>query len=265
MNQRVCESHLPNVREIAEIGLGLWLIKDGDRYGLTAVDQTMQLLLRRLQKRTDVLLPHALNYVAALLKPLFEKVDTVDYARKSRDLKMTEEYAAAPVPAFKLRHYRRASSARCWPFFVARYFIERPFTDRPFTFNPLMRLASPVGGCYNPVKEGLPVCLLCSRPSVKRDLCKRHYDNAWEKIRAGRATWAYLIANGKAGAAKKPGFDRNGRTKERCCLLCAQPPRRTRQRRAGVPVGTEGVPRPVPFQSWWPSRFGRSGSDPVAG
>jgi hypothetical protein len=63
-------------------------------YALTAVDQTMQLLLRRMRKRSDVLAPLALNYVAALLKPLLEKVDTVDYARKSRDLKVTEEYAA---------------------------------------------------------------------------------------------------------------------------------------------------------------------------
>ena len=54
----------------------------------------MQLLIRRIPKRTDVLLPFALNYVAALLKPLLEKVDTTDYARKSRDLKVAEEYAA---------------------------------------------------------------------------------------------------------------------------------------------------------------------------
>lgn len=63
-------------------------------YSLTVVDQTMQLLLRRLLRKSDVLLPQALNYVAALMKPLLEKVDTVDYSRKSRDLKVTEEYAA---------------------------------------------------------------------------------------------------------------------------------------------------------------------------
>jgi hypothetical protein len=63
-------------------------------FALTAVDQTMQLLIRRIPKRTDILLPFALEYVATLLKPLLEKVDTTDYARKSRDLKVAEEYAA---------------------------------------------------------------------------------------------------------------------------------------------------------------------------
>lgn len=63
-------------------------------YSMTVVDQIMQLLLRRMAKKSDVLVPLALNYVAALMKPLFEKVDTVDYSRKSRDLKVAEEYAA---------------------------------------------------------------------------------------------------------------------------------------------------------------------------
>jgi hypothetical protein len=63
-------------------------------HALSTVDQTMQLLMRRLPKTSDVLLPLALEYVATLLKPLFEKVDTIDYSRKSRDLKMAEEYAA---------------------------------------------------------------------------------------------------------------------------------------------------------------------------
>jgi hypothetical protein len=63
-------------------------------HALSAVDQTMQLLTRRLPKTSDVLLPFALEYVATLLRPLFDKVDTIDYSRKSRDLKMAEEYAA---------------------------------------------------------------------------------------------------------------------------------------------------------------------------
>jgi hypothetical protein len=63
-------------------------------YSLPVVDQLMLLLMRRLAKRSDVLLPQALNYVASLMKPLLDKVDTVDYSRKSRDLKVTEEYAA---------------------------------------------------------------------------------------------------------------------------------------------------------------------------
>jgi hypothetical protein len=63
-------------------------------HALSAVDQTMQLLLRRLPHTSEVLLPFALDYVAKLLRPLLEKVDTVEYSRKSRDLKTAEEYAA---------------------------------------------------------------------------------------------------------------------------------------------------------------------------
>ena len=63
-------------------------------FGLMAVDQTMQFLLRRIPKRTDVLLPHVLNHVAGLLKPMLEKIDAVEYVRKSRSLKVAEDYAA---------------------------------------------------------------------------------------------------------------------------------------------------------------------------
>lgn len=63
-------------------------------YGMVAMDQAMALLVRRMHKRTDVLLPIVLDYVASTLKPLLEKIDTIDYARKSRQLKVVEEYAA---------------------------------------------------------------------------------------------------------------------------------------------------------------------------
>jgi hypothetical protein len=36
----------------------------------------------------------ALDYVAAFMEPLLKTVNTVDYARKSRELKVSEEYAA---------------------------------------------------------------------------------------------------------------------------------------------------------------------------
>lgn len=83
-HQEAYDSALNSVQALERLGA----------YALTAVDQTMQLLLRRVPKKTDVLVPMALDYVTKLLKPLLEKVDAVDYARKSRDLKVAEEYAA---------------------------------------------------------------------------------------------------------------------------------------------------------------------------
>jgi hypothetical protein len=68
-------------------------------FAMTAVDQTMFLLAKRTGKRTDVLLPHVLNYVATFLKPLLDKIDTADYTKKSRDLKLTVEYAVRLMKA----------------------------------------------------------------------------------------------------------------------------------------------------------------------
>jgi Serine dehydrogenase proteinase len=62
-------------------------------FALTAVDQSMMLYVARTGKRTDVLLPHILTYVTNFLRPLLEKIDTVEYTRRSRELKVAEDYA----------------------------------------------------------------------------------------------------------------------------------------------------------------------------
>ena len=83
---------------------------------MTAVDQTMMLLARRTGKRIDVLLPHILNYVAMFLRPLLDKIDTVDYTKKSRDLKLTEEYAVRLMrPNYQFTNARR----------IARQLVEK--------------------------------------------------------------------------------------------------------------------------------------------
>lgn len=60
---------------------------------LDAVDQTMQLLIQRTGKKTEVLLEPTLHYVAEMMAPLFRKIDTVHYTSTSRMLKVAEEYA----------------------------------------------------------------------------------------------------------------------------------------------------------------------------
>lgn len=62
-------------------------------FSLRTIDQTMLLLSRRSPKTTDVLLPIVLDYAAKFVKPLLDKIDTVDYTLKSRELKVAEEYA----------------------------------------------------------------------------------------------------------------------------------------------------------------------------
>jgi hypothetical protein len=62
-------------------------------FSLSVVDQAMQMLLPRTQKKIETLLPLVLNFSASLVRPLIESIDSVDYSRKSRDLKVAEEYA----------------------------------------------------------------------------------------------------------------------------------------------------------------------------
>jgi len=62
-------------------------------FALAATDEAMMLYVRRTGKRTDVLLPHVLTYAANFVRPLLEKIDTVEYTRRSRELRVAEEYA----------------------------------------------------------------------------------------------------------------------------------------------------------------------------
>ncbi|HXN23335.1 MAG TPA: hypothetical protein VOA41_11400 [Candidatus Dormibacteraeota bacterium] len=62
-------------------------------FALQAVDTSMIYLKRRTKKSLNVLLPGVQNFVATMLRPLFEKIDTVHYTQMSRLLKVAEEYA----------------------------------------------------------------------------------------------------------------------------------------------------------------------------
>jgi hypothetical protein len=62
-------------------------------FALQAVDAGMMLLGGRSGKSVATLLPLMQNFVANMLRPLFEKIDTVHYTQMSRSLKVAEEYA----------------------------------------------------------------------------------------------------------------------------------------------------------------------------
>jgi hypothetical protein len=83
-------------REREDFGSALDAVQSLERlnaFAMTAIDQIMPFLLRRTGKKIDTLLPHMLNYSATFVRPLLEKIDTVDYTKKSRELKVAEEYA----------------------------------------------------------------------------------------------------------------------------------------------------------------------------
>ena len=50
-------------------------------YALTAFDQAMQLFLSRINKKPDSLMTNALEYAAGIVRPLVEKIDTIDLTR----------------------------------------------------------------------------------------------------------------------------------------------------------------------------------------
>src|SRR5258705_13655266 len=77
-------------------------------FAMTAVDQSMLLLVRRTGRKTVTLLPHVLRYAANFVRPLLEKMDTVDYTGKARELKVAEEYAVRLMaPNYSLRVAKR--------------------------------------------------------------------------------------------------------------------------------------------------------------
>jgi hypothetical protein len=63
-------------------------------FAMTAIDQSMQLLISRTRnKKPELLFPHVFDYATSFLKPLLKKINTVELTRKSRDLKVAEQYA----------------------------------------------------------------------------------------------------------------------------------------------------------------------------
>ena len=60
---------------------------------MNIVDGTMQLLLIRTGKKVEAILPAVLHHGTEFVRPLVEKIDTLDYTEKSRVMKMAEGYA----------------------------------------------------------------------------------------------------------------------------------------------------------------------------
>lgn len=95
-------------------------------YALTAFDQAMQLFISRMRKKPDILMPMAINYATTMIKPLVEKIDTFDLTRKSRDLKVAEDYAVRLMRD----HYSEKDSLRIAASLVERYSAHEFIIDR---------------------------------------------------------------------------------------------------------------------------------------
>jgi hypothetical protein len=96
-------------------------------YALTALDQAMTLFLARTRKRPDALLPLALQYATSMIGPLVGKIDSVALTKKSRDLKVAEDYA---VRLMKAAGYPFSTAKRIAGVLVERYSTHGFVIDR---------------------------------------------------------------------------------------------------------------------------------------
>lgn len=99
--------------------------------GLEALVNTLYVLRQAIppgrtpRKRYEALLPHALKFVAESMRPIYEKVDVVQYTARLRDLKVAEEYA---VRLLSPKYHPRVAEQ------LARCLVER-YPDHAFVID----------------------------------------------------------------------------------------------------------------------------------
>ena len=86
-------------------------------YAIRALDEAMTLFLLRTRKKPEILLPFAIDYANKLINPLSSKIDTIDLTKKSRELKVAEEYALRLMRP----NYSRAEAERIANHLVSSY------------------------------------------------------------------------------------------------------------------------------------------------
>jgi hypothetical protein len=108
-------------------------------YAISAVDQAMLLLVPRTGKKPEVLIPHALAYATSIIRPLVEKIDTIDLTRRSRELKVAEDYAVRLMrKTYGIREAQRIASS----------LVER-YSTHPFVIDREEAGKGPTGGGLN--------------------------------------------------------------------------------------------------------------------
>jgi hypothetical protein len=123
---------------------------------ISCFDSMMQLLLMRTGKKVDALLRTVLHHSTEFVKPLVEKVDTLDYTEKSRAMKMAEEYA--------IRLMKHAGYAQGEPEAIARQLVTE-YADHGFVID---------------ADEALNLCTLPDR----RDPVKLHISSVDKEVEA---------------------------------------------------------------------------------
>jgi hypothetical protein len=90
LDVQIADPQKEEIRSALDVVQSLQQLRE---FALASLDQTMALVVPRLLKKTDTLLPYAMKYVTDFMRPLLEQVEVVDYTGKSRELKVAEDYA----------------------------------------------------------------------------------------------------------------------------------------------------------------------------
>lgn len=118
---------------------------------LEHLDKTMYTMVVGTRKRTDVLLPMAASFVAEMMRPMLEKIDAVHYAKQSRILAVSEQYA---VRLLAHRGTSEEDAKRIADVLVKRYPEHGFVIDRDeVQERQLLKLASPPGDVNEAVQR----------------------------------------------------------------------------------------------------------------
>ena len=95
-------------------------------YALSAFDQAMFLFLSRTGKKAETVMPLAMQYATSMVKPLVEKIDTIELTKKSRELKVAEDYAIRLMRQnYNSRDYERIADALVSKYSTHSFVIDR--------------------------------------------------------------------------------------------------------------------------------------------
>lgn len=135
---------------------------------LEAVDQTMVLLYPRLgMRRAEQVLPYAIELVTETMRPLLEKVDTRLFTKRSRDLKVGEDYAARLLSG----RYEWAAAMAIANIFVRGYADHGFIIDHRETLRIVESAQMAVSGI---VQHELPPLTLEPPPEISGTLDRLH-------------------------------------------------------------------------------------------
>jgi hypothetical protein len=122
-------------REREDVGSALDAVQSLERlnvFSMQAIDQLMILMAGRTGKKIDTLLPLVFDYANNFVRPLLEKIDTVDYTKKSRELKVAEEYAVRLMK----RNYKLDTAKSIAAHLVSKYPTHGFVVDRQEAGSP---------------------------------------------------------------------------------------------------------------------------------